>query len=151
MQVYGIDYSKISNEINELKPDLIVLLGDRYEIFAATSARLVNRIPICHLHGGELTTGSIDDSLRHSITKMSNLHFVSNYNYKKRVRQLGENPKNIYVVGGFGIDLIKNTKFLTKKKLKINLILNLKKIIYWLFIILKQQIEKILSEIFLNY
>lgn len=123
----GLTIQKISNEINELKPDLIILLGDRYEIFAATSAALVNRIPICHLHGGELTTGSIDDSLRHSITKMSNLHFVSNYNYKKRVRQLGENPKNIYVVGGFGIDLIKNTKFLTKKEIENKLNFKFKK------------------------
>ena len=114
----GLTTKKISKEINELKPNLIVLLGDRYEIFAAASAALVHRVPICHLHGGEVTSGSIDDSFRHSITKMSNIHFVSNKFYRKRIIQLGENPKSIFVVGGFGVDLIKNIKFLKKKDIE---------------------------------
>ena len=119
--------NKISIQLSFLKPDLIVLLGDRYEIFAASTAALVHQIPICHLHGGEVTMGSIDDSFRHSITKMSNLHFVSNLEYKKRVKQLGEDPKNIFIVGGFGVDLIKKTKFLLKKDIEANLQFKFKK------------------------
>ena len=113
--------NKISKKLRYLNPDLVILLGDRYEIFAASSASLIHQIPICHLHGGEITTGSVDDSLRHAITKMSNLHFVSNSIYKKRVKQLGENPKNIFVVGGFGVDLIKKTKLISKEKVEKNL------------------------------
>ncbi len=118
---------KISKKISFLKPDIIVLLGDRYEIFAAAAAALVHQIPICHLHGGEVTKGSIDESFRHSITKMSNLHFVSNLKYKTRVKQLGENPKNIFVVGGFGTDLIKTTKLISKKEIETNLKFKFKK------------------------
>ena len=118
---------KISKKIVKLKPDLIILLGDRYEIFSAGIVALIHQIPICHLHGGEITEGSIDDVFRHSITKMSALHFVSNLEYKKRVRQLGENPKNIFVVGGFGVDLIKNSKLISKKKIETNLNLEFKK------------------------
>lgn len=114
----GLAIDKISKNLKYLKPDLVVLLGDRYEIFAAASASLIHQIPICHIHGGEITEGSVDDSLRHAITKMSNLHFVSSAVYKKRVNQLGENPKNIFVVGGFGVDLIKKTKLISKEKVE---------------------------------
>ena len=103
---------KISNQLKILKPDIVVILGDRYEIFASCSAAYVHQIPICHLHGGELSKGSIDDSFRHSITKMSNIHLVANTSHAKRVRQLGEKSKNIFIVGGFGVDLIKETKFI---------------------------------------
>ncbi len=115
---------KISSKLEQLKPNLLVILGDRYEIFAACTAAFIHQIPICHLHGGELTAGSIDDSFRHSITKMSNIHLVSNIKYAKRVQQLGENPKNIFTVGGFGVDMIQKIKILKKeeleKKLKFN-------------------------------
>jgi GDP/UDP-N,N'-diacetylbacillosamine 2-epimerase (hydrolysing) len=117
----SIATKNISLKLKALKPDLIILLGDRYEIFSACSAAFVHQIPICHLHGGELTRGSIDDGFRHSITKMSNFHLVSNSKYADRVIQLGENPKNIYVVGGFGVDLIKKTKLLKKNELEKNL------------------------------
>ncbi len=126
-QYMSLAINEISKKLNYLKPDLIVLLGDRYEIFAASSAALIYQIPICHLHGGEITTGSIDDSFRHSITKMSNLHFVSNQIYKKRVNQLGENPRNIFVVGGFGVDLIKKTKLISKQDIENNLGFKFKK------------------------
>ncbi len=112
---------KISNQLRILKPDIVIILGDRYEIFASCSAAYVHQIPICHLHGGELSKGSIDDSFRHSITKMSNIHLVANTSHAKRVRQLGEKPKNIFVVGGFGVDLIKTTKFLKKEEVEKNL------------------------------
>ena len=111
----------ISTELKKIKPNLVILLGDRYEIFAAGIASFVHDIPICHLHGGEVTSGSKDDIYRHCLTKMSSIHFVSNIEYRKRVIQLGENPKNIFVVGGFGVDLIKNTPLLTKKKIEKNL------------------------------
>ena len=81
---------------NELKPDVIFVLGDRYEIFTASFSSLVSNIPICHYSGGEVTEGAYDDSLRHSITKMSNYHFVSAGEYRKRVIQLGENPKRVF-------------------------------------------------------
>ena len=109
---------KFSEKFKFLKTDVIVLLGDRYEIFAACSAALIHQIPVCHIHGGETTRGAIDESFRHSITKMSHAHFVANKIYARRVRQLGENPKNIFTVGGYGVDLIKNIKLLSKRELE---------------------------------
>ena len=114
----SIGIKQFSISYKNLKPDLIVLLGDRYEIFSACCAANISQIPVCHLHGGELTRGSIDDTFRHSMTKMSQFHFVSHKEYSKRVRQLGEDPKKIYVVGGFGVDLIKRVKLLSKKNLE---------------------------------
>lgn len=100
----------------ELQPDIVVVLGDRYEVFSAVSAAMIARIPIAHLHGGEITEGLIDESIRHSITKMSHLHFTATEEYKNRVLQLGENPSSIYNVGGLGIDGIKNHKLLNRKE-----------------------------------
>jgi len=114
----AIALSKISIAFDELKPDLVVILGDRYEIFAAAIAANFMRIPIAHFHGGELTKGAIDDSIRHSISKMASIHFVSNYIHKKRLIQLGENKNNIFNVGALGIDLIRNTKLISKKSLE---------------------------------
>ena len=112
---------KISNQLRILKPDIVIILGDRYEIFASCSAAYVHQIPICHLHGGELSKGSIDDLFDIRLQKMSNIHLVANTSHAKRVRQLGEKPKNIFVVGGFGVDLIKTTKFLKKEEVEKNL------------------------------
>lgn len=106
---------------NELTPDLVVVLGDRFEIFAATAAALVAKIPVAHLHGGETTSGAFDEAFRHSITKMSHLHFVATDEYRSRVIQLGENPKNVYLVGGVGIDGIKNLTLLSRKELEAQL------------------------------
>ena len=106
---------------SELKPDLVVILGDRFEIFAATAAALVSKIPIAHLHGGEITVGAFDEAFRHSITKMSHLHFVATDEYRSRVIQLGENPKNVYLVGGVGIDSIKNLPLLSREELEAQL------------------------------
>ena len=101
--------------LDKLKPDLVILLGDRYEILGSAIASHLSRIPIAHIHGGELTNGVIDDSFRHAITKMSQIHFVSNKIYRRRVIQLGENPNSVFTVGGMGVDSINNTKILTKK------------------------------------
>jgi GDP/UDP-N,N'-diacetylbacillosamine 2-epimerase (hydrolysing) len=99
-----------------IKPDLIVLLGDRFEIFAAATAALVLTIPVAHLHGGEVTTGAFDESFRHSITKMSHIHFVAAEEYRNRVIQLGENPDLVFNVGGLGVDAISKIKLLSKEE-----------------------------------
>ena len=101
-----------------LKPDLIVVLGDRYEILAAVQAALIARIPVAHLHGGEITEGSIDDAIRHSITKMSHLHFVSAQPYADRVIQLGENPDSVFNVGAPGLEAAAKIKLLTLESLE---------------------------------
>jgi GDP/UDP-N,N'-diacetylbacillosamine 2-epimerase (hydrolysing) len=110
-----------ADALNELKPDLLVVLGDRFEIFSAVSAALVARIPVAHIHGGELTEGNFDDALRHSITKMSHLHFVAAEEYRNRVIQLGEFPDRVFNVGGLGVDNIARTKFKSKDELETEL------------------------------
>ncbi len=102
----GLGMIGFADALNDLKPDLMVLLGDRYEIFVAASAETVARIPIAHLHGGESTEGAFDESFRHSITKMSHLHFTSTDTYRNRVIQLGEQPDHVFNVGATGIDNI---------------------------------------------
>ena len=98
--------------------NLAVVLGDRFETYAFALACYLKKIFIAHIHGGEVTAGSLDDGFRHSITKFSHLHFVSNEVYKNRVIQLGENPKTVYNVGSLGVENIKNTKFLKKIELE---------------------------------
>jgi GDP/UDP-N,N'-diacetylbacillosamine 2-epimerase (hydrolysing) len=114
----GIGIKKFSDAYSKLKPNYIAVLGDRFEIFSAATAALIHNIPIIHLHGGELTESLFDDAFRHSITKMSTYHFVANKVYHKRVKQLGENPNNIFNVGGMGVDSIKKTKILNKKDIE---------------------------------
>ena len=104
--------------ISELSPNLIVVLGDRFEIIVSVLAALVAKIPVAHIHGGELTLGSFDDAVRHSITKMSHLHFVAAEEYKNRVIQLGEDPERVFLVGGLGVDSIKRIKLLERKELE---------------------------------
>ena len=112
---------KLSHEINNfcsnIKPTCFVVLGDRFEIFSICSFIQFLNIPIIHLHGGEKTTGSLDDQLRHCITKMSHIHFVANKEFKKRVLQLGELKKSVHIVGGLGIDKIKKISLLSKSKI----------------------------------
>lgn len=103
---------------NELKPDLVVVLGDRYEILAAATAALIERIPIAHIHGGEITEGAFDDSIRHSITKMSQLHFTTTEEYRKRVIQLGEQPERVYNVGSLGVENIKKLPLMIKEEIE---------------------------------
>jgi GDP/UDP-N,N'-diacetylbacillosamine 2-epimerase (hydrolysing) len=105
----------------ELQPDLLVILGDRYEIFSAAAAAMVACIPIAHLHGGEATEGIIDEAIRHSITKMSHYHFVATEEYRQRVIQLGENPDRVFLVGGLGVDCIGNIELMTREALEASL------------------------------
>jgi GDP/UDP-N,N'-diacetylbacillosamine 2-epimerase (hydrolysing) len=104
-----------------LKPDLIVVLGDRFEIFAAAAAALIAGIPLAHLHGGESTEGAFDEAIRHSITKMSHLHFVAAEEYRRRVIQLGEQPDRVFQVGGLGIDAIKRIALMDRDTLEVSL------------------------------
>lgn len=117
----GLGLIGFADALHDLKPDLIVVLGDRFEIFSAVSAALVARIPVAHLHGGELTEGAFDDALRHSITKMSHLHFVAAEEYRQRVVQLGEQPDRVFLVGGLGIDNIKRLKLFDREALEASL------------------------------
>jgi UDP-hydrolysing UDP-N-acetyl-D-glucosamine 2-epimerase len=100
----------------ELKPDMLILLGDRYEILAAASVALVFNIPIAHIHGGEITEGAYDNSIRHAVTKMSNLHFTSTEEYLKRVLQLGEQAQTVFNVGALGVENITNIKLLNREE-----------------------------------
>jgi len=111
----GLGMIGFADAFEGLKPDLLVLLGDRFEIFSAASVATILKIPIAHLHGGETTEGAFDESFRHSITKMSHLHFVSMLDYRHRVIQLGEYPDRVFNVGAIGIDNIKRLSLLSRK------------------------------------
>lgn len=112
----GLAQISFAEAYEELQPGLVVLLGDRYEIFSAASAAMIARIPIAHLHGGETTEGAFDEAIRHSITKMSYWHFSAAEPYRQRVIQLGESPDRVFNVGGLGIENIKRLKLLSKQE-----------------------------------
>ena len=114
----GVGIIGFADGLNELNPDLLLILGDRFEILAAAIGGMSSRVPIAHIHGGESTEGVIDESIRHSITKMSHIHFVATNEYKSRVIQLGEDPSKVFNFGGLGIDNIKKLKLLSKKDLE---------------------------------
>jgi len=114
----GLGVIGFAEALDRLQPDIMVVLGDRYEILAAVQAALVARIPVAHIHGGETTEGAIDESIRHAITKMSHLHFVAAEPYRKRVMQLGEHPDTILNVGALGIENITRLQLLDKTALE---------------------------------
>jgi len=114
----GLAMIGFAKAYKKLNPDMVVVLGDRFEIFSAVTSAYVAKIPIAHLHGGEVTEGAIDDAFRHCITKMSYLHFTSAIEYRNRVIQLGESPNRVFNVGAIGLDNIKNLKLLTKSELE---------------------------------
>ena len=114
----GLGMIGFADALDELKPDMMLVLGDRYEIFSAAASAMIARIPIAHLHGGETTEGAFDEAIRHSITKMSHLHFVAAEEYRQRVIQLGEQPEHVFNVGGLGIDNILRLKLLTRDELE---------------------------------
>jgi GDP/UDP-N,N'-diacetylbacillosamine 2-epimerase (hydrolysing) len=117
----GLGLIGFADALDELRPDLIMVLGDRFEIFSAVAAALVARIPVAHLSGGETTEGAFDEAIRHSITKMAHLHFVAAEEYRQRVIQLGEQPERVFLVGGLGIDNIKRLKLLDRVELEASL------------------------------
>lgn len=110
----GLGMIAFSDVYADLKPDIVVLLGDRFEVFPAAAAAMIARIPIAHIHGGEATEGAFDEAIRHSITKMSHLHFTAAEEYRKRVIQLGEDPERVFNVGGLGMDNVKRLKLLNR-------------------------------------
>lgn len=102
------------------RPDVVVILGDRTEMLGVAAAAVNERIPIAHIHGGEVTEGAVDDCIRHSLTKMSYLHFTCTEAYRKRVIQLGENPERVFNVGSLGVENIKNMQFMELKELELS-------------------------------
>ena len=123
----GIELIGFADFFGRTQIDMVVLLGDRYESFVAASAALVFGIPIAHIHGGESTEGAIDEAFRHSITKMSSLHFTATEAYRKRVIQLGEQPDTVFHVGSLGIEKMKKTRLLPRKEIESFVGMNLQK------------------------
>ena len=117
----GLGMIGFADAYKNLTPDILVVLGDRFEIFAAAAAAMIAGIPIAHLHGGETTEGAFDEAIRHSITKMAHLHFVAADEYRRRVIQLGEHPDVVFNVGGMGIDAIERTSLLSREELESSL------------------------------
>ena len=114
----GLGVIGFADALNEMKPDLVVVLGDRFEILAAVTAALFARIPVLHLHGGEVTEGAVDESMRHAISKLSHVHCVAAEEYRRRVIQLGEQPQHVHCVGGLGVDAIKQIKLIGRSELE---------------------------------
>lgn len=114
-----------ADAFDTLRPDLLLILGDRYEMLAVASAALIYKIPIAHLHGGEITEGAFDDAIRHAITKMSHLHFTSTEAYRQRVIQLGEQPERVFNVGALGVENVMYTNFMTREELEESLQFNI--------------------------
>ncbi len=117
----GLGLIAFGEAFAQLQPDLVLVLGDRFEIFSATTAALVAALPVAHLHGGERTEGAFDEAIRHSITKMSHLHFVAAEEYRRRVIQLGEDPAHVFLSGGLGVDAIHRVKLLDRQSLELSL------------------------------
>jgi len=114
----GLGLIGFGEALLQLRPDLMLILGDRFEIFSAAAAATIACIPVAHAHGGETTEGAFDEAIRHSVTKMSHLHFVAAEEYRKRVIQLGEDPKRVFTVGGLGIDNILKLPLLERADLE---------------------------------
>ncbi len=114
----GLGVIGMGEALGSLRPNLVLLLGDRFEILAASVAAMIARIPIVHLHGGETTIGAFDESIRHAITKMASLHFVAAEDYRRRVLQLGEDPDRVFNVGGLGIDSLNRLELYPKSKVE---------------------------------
>jgi UDP-N-acetylglucosamine 2-epimerase (non-hydrolysing)/GDP/UDP-N,N'-diacetylbacillosamine 2-epimerase (hydrolysing) len=117
----GLATIGFADALDDLQPDMILILGDRYEMLAAATTALLYKIPIVHLYGGEITEGAYDDAIRHAITKLSHLHFTSTDEYRKRVVQMGESPDRVFNVGALGVENVLNTQLMTKSELESNL------------------------------
>lgn len=113
----ALELDGLAEVFSQEQPDLLILLGDRYEILMAAATALINRVPIAHIHGGELTQGAIDEGIRHAVTKMSAIHFTSTKEYRKRVIQMGEQPDLVFDVGALGVENISNINYLSQREL----------------------------------
>ena len=123
----GLAMISFADYFSKLKPDLLIVLGDRYETLAVAMTAMNQRIPIAHMHGGETTEGAIDEAIRHAITKLSYLHFASTDEYRNRIIQLGETPDRVFKVGATGIENILNEQLFTKEELELQLGISLDK------------------------
>ncbi|MBS1488881.1 MAG: UDP-N-acetylglucosamine 2-epimerase (hydrolyzing) [Bacteroidetes bacterium] len=123
----GLGMIGFSSALQQISPDLLIILGDRYEMLAVAAAALIYKIPIAHIHGGEITEGAYDDAIRHSISKMSMLHFASTEAYRRRIIQLGEAPERVFNVGALAMDNIKNLPVLSREALEADLGISLAK------------------------
>jgi GDP/UDP-N,N'-diacetylbacillosamine 2-epimerase (hydrolysing) len=123
----GLGMIGFADALAALQPDMVLVLGDRFELLSAVASAMIARIPVSHLHGGEKTEGAFDEAIRHSITKMSHLHFVALEEYRRRVIQLGEQPDKVFTVGGLGVDNIRRLKLLERDRLEKALDFNLEK------------------------
>jgi len=112
----GLSIISMAQSFERIKPDIVLILGDRGEMLAAATAAIHMNIPVAHIHGGEVT-GTVDESVRHAITKLSHIHFPANEDSKQRIIKLGEEEKNIFVVGAPGLDYIKKTKYLSRSEM----------------------------------
>ncbi|NUM42975.1 MAG: UDP-N-acetylglucosamine 2-epimerase, partial [Leptospiraceae bacterium] len=110
-----ISYAEVLKRVN---PDLLIVLGDRFEVLSVTAAAVVCKIPVGHIHGGELTAGAYDNSIRHAITKMSHLHFACHENYRKRIIQMGEIPESVFNVGALGVDNLSKLQLMGEEELE---------------------------------
>ncbi|GAG21621.1 unnamed protein product, partial [marine sediment metagenome] len=113
----GLGLIGFADALDELRPNLLVVLGDRFEVLAAASAALVARIPIAHIHGGEVTVGAFDDAIRHAVSKMAHLHFASTEAYRRRLIQMGEVPDRVFNVGAPGVEIIRRLALLSREDL----------------------------------
>jgi len=127
---FGLGVISFSNILESYKPDICIVLGDRFEIFSFVCSAMLHRVPIAHISGGEHTEGAIDESIRHSITKMSHIHFVTTAIYKKRLIQLGENPNYVFNFGSPSVDNIIDLKPLTKLEIEKKINFNLERKIF---------------------
>jgi GDP/UDP-N,N'-diacetylbacillosamine 2-epimerase (hydrolysing) len=114
----GLGVISFADAFAELRPDVVLVLGDRFEIFAAATAAMIAGLPIAHLHGGEITEGAFDEAIRHAITKMAHLHFVAAEPYRRRVVQMGESPDRVFLCGGLGVDTIRKSPLLDRAELE---------------------------------
>lgn len=148
----GLGVIGFADAFYNLKPDIVVLLGDRFEILAAAQAALFAKIPIAHLYGGEVTEGNFDESIRHAITKMSQLHFVGAEPYRKRVIQLGERAERVFNVGVTGIDHLTRTHLLSRIELEKQLDFKLSErcflVTYHPVTLIEQSVSESLNELF---
>ncbi len=150
----SIGIKKFAKVFEKFHPDLLIVLGDRFEILCPVIPACLENIPIAHIHGGETTEGAFDEAIRHSVTKFSGLHFVASEVYRKRVIQLGENPSKVFNVGGLGVDAIASLKLLNKKeiqeKLKINIGLKSLLVTYHSVTLQKETTQEKISELILS-
>ena len=114
----GLGLISFADALNDLQPDILVLLGDRFELLSAAVAALMQKIPIAHIHGGETSQGAVDEAVRHAVTKMASIHFPATEAYRKRIIQMGENPEHVFNFGAPGLDHIYREKLLSKPELE---------------------------------